>query len=210
MESVPPAALPRKAGPAHLRVTQTGRYPQAGLRRLVGREGSQGWGCERPVRLPGLLCDAGLGSLEAWTRPLLTAGRFHPGLVWGEGARGSLMSGVPRKLRAPPPAPPPSFWTPQSEGAARLLGRTARPLSSPCPPCPREVGTREAPWPQGPFPSISSEAGGLWGSCRGVREGGIPAHHDGGVPTQRHPHSAGVGLGCLSAPGVSRGSDPNP
>lgn len=145
----------------------------------------------------------GLPPAHSWQVP--------SGLGVGGGARGSLLSGAPPppRLRTLPLGLP-SFLPSESEGAARLLGRKARPLSSPCPPCPREVGTREAHGPRGPFPSISSEAGGFWGSCRGVRGRGVPAHHDGVVRNQRHPHSAGVGLGCLSAPGGSRGSDPNP
>lgn len=153
--------------------------------------------------LPGLLCDAVMGSLEAWTPPA-HSWQVPSGLGVGGGARGSLLSGAPRRLRTPPPGPPSSLPS-ESEGAARLLGRKARPLSSPCPPCPREVRTREARGPRGPFPSISSEAGAFWGSCRGVRGGGVPAYHDGGGPHPETPTFSWCGARLPLRPwGVSR------
>lgn len=73
---------------------------------------SRGFRCGL-LRLPGLLCDAGVGSLEADHLP--TSWEFHLGLVWGEGSqnppappRGSHSARVPLGASCPESCPLPT------------------------------------------------------------------------------------------------------
>lgn len=155
------------AGWTHTRLTsrslRNGRPPRTGLRRL-GRDGLVFWcagpggraprhrravASGGPTEASGLLCDAGVGSLEAGNISKHRWG-VPSGFGVGGGGRGPL-----REHRAPCGPDPSSSSIPQSKGATGALGRKARPSPHPA----RDPGTRELHWPQGlqsPCQGISS------------------------------------------------------
>lgn len=136
---------------------------------MGGLPGAESSGFRWGLRLPGLLCDAGVGSLEA--------GTFSPSQAWSSiwvwcGGRGQSISrstGLPGPLRpAPSPLPPPRFHSPK--GLQGPLGRKARSFS---PPCPRRGTQRSTPavglaktLPWDSASTVSSEIGGSGGVAR--------------------------------------------